>query len=285
MSNLFGRTNRTFARVWLSLQANEGPAEGWAPQLADAAADSGAVLDISNQPGYWGELLRGRDVPLLAFGGTECENAVSADHATDLLSAHIFQTLSSLGRIGLDFYFLRVRRGWEEFQVDGAFRALETAREDGLIRHFGLWAEGHPLAVLGWWQFRDAFEAVMIPHHPRAEDYAETLAPLARERRVGLVGCQSLSWGTGCAVTELPGVQTAGIEAGDLISHALSDMTTMVGVRSEREVLQAVAAVPRRNDEAMQLVREAVEDRGQWAALREDRRPWVRTAAERMMRD
>ena len=284
MSEPFGRTNKPYPRLWLSLQMGMGDAEGWAPQLADAAAESGAVIDISNGPGFWGELLRTRDVPLLAFGGRECENASSADHATDLLSAHIFQTLSSLGRSTIDFYFLQVRRAWEEFQVDGAFSALESARSDGLIKHFGLWADGHPLAVLGWWQFRDAFEAVMIPHHPLASGYKEMFVSLARQRRVGLVGCESLSWGTGCAVSELPSVKSVASGA-DFIRHAVVDMTTMVGVRSAKEVEAArdAAANPHSNPELMVQATEAVSDPRQWEPLLADRRPWIKRAAERRL--
>ncbi len=272
--HLFGRTNQAFSNLWLSLQMGlEDPAE-----LAWEAAQGGHPLDVTNNIALWGGLLRDQNFPAVIFGTHESENAVDENHAATLVSAHIVQSISSLGGRPITFYFLPIRRAWEEFQIDGTLQALEMAREDGLIKHFGLWAEGHPLAVLGWWQFRDAFEALMIPHHPPAEEHIKTLVPLAKERRVGYVGCQSLSWGTGCAVSELSAESDA---AAKLISHSATEMPVMVGVRSPGEIRTAREAVanPTPHDSLVQELMAKVNDPLAWSKLNNDARPWVRRAA------
>lgn len=272
--SVFGRTNQTFSSLWLSLQLGlDDPSE-----LALEAAQGGHPLDVTNNIALWGGLLREQEFPAVVFGTHEAENAVDENHAATLVSAHIVQSISSLGGKPITFYFLPIRRAWEEFQIDGTLQALEMAREDGLIKHFGLWAEGHPLAVLGWWQFRDAFEALMIPHHPLSEQHAKTLLPLAHERRVGVVGCQPLSWGTGCAVSELSDDPET---APKLISHAAAEMPVMVGVRSADEVRAARQAVanPANNDSLVQELMTKVNDPAAWNRLKDDPRPWVRRAA------
>lgn len=183
MSGVFGRTNLALPDVWLRLVAPPEPADGWIEGLVAAAVDSGAPLDVSAAPVLWGPPLRGSSPFLVAFGTNEPEAATDSDHACDLVSAHLIQVLSSLGRSGLDLYFLTVRRAWEEHQVDGALRALEAARADGLVRHVGLAASGPPLAALSVWQFRDAFEVLFVPD---AEADA-ALRPLAEARRVGVL--------------------------------------------------------------------------------------------------
>jgi aryl-alcohol dehydrogenase-like predicted oxidoreductase len=115
-------------------------------------------------------------------GGFELENAADAKNASDLMQAHLIETLSAVGREYLDFYFLRVRSPLEEFQVDGALEALEMARQEGHIRFIGLSSEGQShLPALGLWQFHDAFDTVLLTPSQ------ESLAKLAQERRVGVV--------------------------------------------------------------------------------------------------
>ena len=130
--------------------------------------------------------MRGADEVVLVQQGTyQIERATSEDHATDLVQAHLIETLSAVGRDCLDFYFLRIRRTLEEYQVNGALAALEAARGEGHLRFLGLHATGHPLAALGLWQFHDAFEVLLLPDD---EDARTTLEPLAKQRRVGVIG-------------------------------------------------------------------------------------------------
>lgn len=137
--------------------------------------------------------MRGADACLMALGGVDIERATDHNHASDLVQAHLIETLSAVGREYLDFYFLRVRRGLEEFQINGALEALEMAKQEGHVRYLGLCCDGPSLAVLGVWQFHDAFEVILIPRSQDDSEAYDTLAPVARERRVGIVTSQPLS--------------------------------------------------------------------------------------------
>jgi hypothetical protein len=183
LSEVFGRTNEALPDVWLRLVAPSLPTDGWIGDLVSAAVATGAPLDVTAAPVLWGPALRREGLFLVAFGTHEPEHATDSDHACDLVSAHLVQVLSALGRPSLDLYFLTVRRAWEEHQTDGALRALESARADGLVRHVGLSVAGSPLAALGLWQFRDAFEAVYAPD----AEAERVVRPLAESRRVGVL--------------------------------------------------------------------------------------------------
>lgn len=129
--------------------------------------------------------MRGTKSPLLQIGGMDVESAADERSAGNRIHAHLIETLSSVGREYLDFYFLTIRQAWEEFQIQGALQAIEMAREEGLIRFVGLRAMGSPLSALGLWQFNDAFEALMVPSDP--PEFFDSLSPLALQRRVGVV--------------------------------------------------------------------------------------------------
>jgi hypothetical protein len=133
LSEVFGRTNEALPDVWLRLVAPSLPTDGWIGDLVSAAVATGAPLDVTAAPVLWGPALRREGLFLVAFGTHEPEHATDSDHACDLVSAHLVQVLSALGRPSLDLYFLTVRRAWEEHQTDGALRALESARADGLV--------------------------------------------------------------------------------------------------------------------------------------------------------
>lgn len=185
--NLLGRTNAEFPKHWLALSVPDGGfSEESSFEFVAAARESGLPIDFSSQPALWGGNMRGADEVVLIQQGTyQIERATSEDHATDLVQAHLIETLSAVGRDCLDFYFLRIRRALEEFQINGALAALEAARNEGHLRYLGLHSTANPHAALGLWQFHDAFEAVLIPVEEAA---MTTLVPLARQRRVGVVG-------------------------------------------------------------------------------------------------
>ena len=179
MPATLGRTNKVFPQTWLRLTLDESNHHSNGV-LADALAKE-TVLDISVSPALWGNLLRGKEVKLMTRGGIEIAQAPDEKTASDLLEAHMIQTLSALGREAIDFYFLTVRSALEEFQISGALRALESARQEGHVGHIGLSSEGPPMATLALWQFHDAFEVLLLDRPD------EALMSLARERRVGIV--------------------------------------------------------------------------------------------------
>ncbi|MCG9896148.1 MAG: hypothetical protein MH204_11800 [Fimbriimonadaceae bacterium] len=177
MGAVLGRTNREFSSSWWRLGLGDDP-----EALASAAAATRAPLDISSSPGLWGGLLRGTQSPVIWRFGRTLPQAQDSDHAGNLTQAELIAFLSAVGVERLTFAFLQLPRALEEHQVAGALEALELARQDGLIEHFGLEASGSSLTALSLWQFHDAFEAILAP-----AETLTSLADLARERRVGLV--------------------------------------------------------------------------------------------------
>lgn len=180
MNPVFGRTNIPVPDVWLRLVAGDDPAA-----LASAAIASGLPLDLSSQPALWGGLLRTRPefekALIMARSSIDFERATDEDHAVHLVHAHLIEVLSALGRGSVDFYFVRIRRGLAEFQINGVLQALELAREDGLFRFTGLAVEGPALVVRGVWQSHDAFEALLVGPE------GASLLPVASDRRVGVL--------------------------------------------------------------------------------------------------
>ena len=178
---ILGRTNRAWPGIWLQLSPPTDR-ESTADFLA-AAVQAGVPLDVSVQPAYFGGQLRSDEYVSIVRGTLDYSRATDHDHAVHLVQAHLLESLSGLGRTVIDFYFLRVRDAVEEYQIAGAMEALEVARQDGHIRYLGILAEGPALATLGVWQFHDGFDVILI-----GDDNAkQTLAPLALERRVGVI--------------------------------------------------------------------------------------------------
>jgi hypothetical protein len=151
--------------------------------LVEAALASQLPLDLSASPALWGGKMRGTEALLSCVGASDYERAHDAKHASDLIQAHLIESLSCIGREHWDFYFLRVRRPIGEAVLTGVFEALEGARQEGHIRFLGLYSDHDPNAALGLWQFHDAFEALMV----RDEPSLQQLLPLARNRRVGVL--------------------------------------------------------------------------------------------------
>ena len=185
--------------------------------MVSAAIESGAPLDISTQIGLWGGKMRGTEATIAVRGTYHHENAVSDKHASDLTQAHLIESLSSLGREYLDFYFLPVRRALEEYQIAGVLQAIELARAEGHIRFCGLWAEGQSLAALGLWQFNDAFEVVCAPYAVETKGIDPSLAGMAASRRVGVIARST--------------------------SVQVCDETQLVSVRSVDEIMTATKSI------------------------------------------
>ncbi len=127
--------------------------------------------------------MRGTSSILSCVSTSDFERANDPGHAGNLLQAHLIETLSCIGREYWDFYFLRFRGAVSESLLSGVFETLEMAKQEGHIRFIGLCSEGNPSATLAMWSLHDAFDAILIR---RPEDVS-ALAPLARQRRVGVL--------------------------------------------------------------------------------------------------
>lgn len=162
-------------------------------QFTLSCLQHGAPIDATGNTALWGEAFRGQQAEFIAFGGLEIETAQDEKHAADMVQAHLLQVLSALGRESLEVYALRVRRAVEEFQIRGALSALENSREEGLLRFFGLKAEGPSPAILSVWQFHDAFELLFCHRSDESQESWEMLSRMAGQRRVGVVATDTAS--------------------------------------------------------------------------------------------
>lgn len=201
MAELLGRTNQAFPSIWFQPSIPADPTE--ISSLIGAILETGAPIDVSSQPALWGGQMRGTDRTLVCRSSLDYARATDEGHATYLLQAHLIETLSCVGREYFDFYFLRIRNAVEEFQISGALQAMELARQEGHIRFLGIACDGPALATLGQWQFHDAFDTLLVRRNPLDSSDYDTLAPIARERRVGIVTTGSLRWQHGIAFPRL----------------------------------------------------------------------------------
>lgn len=88
----------------------------------------------------------------------------------------------------------------------GAAKAAMEAREQGIIKHFGI--TGHSgvailMEAIQRWD-PDALLTVFPADRPDNGDYEDKLLPLARERNMGIIGMKTVKWARN---TDLPGPQ------------------------------------------------------------------------------
>lgn len=205
-----------------------GVTENWVESMTSAQLASGTILDISAQPGLWGSHLRGDGVRILRVGADYLPRLRDPQAAADQTQAELIETLSVIGRPKLDFYCLRLTRPCEDNVLDAALMALEEARQDGLLGHFGLLAAETSLATLANWQFRDAFEFMLVPRNQSRHAVYDELLPMAKNRRVGIV-------------TTDPVEGTWGPESGDILAGLSADHPVLVPVSSPEEITAALA--------------------------------------------
>lgn len=273
---VFGRTNERVPRLWFGLMPGGDPAE-----LVREVASEPAVVDVSGHAGLFGHLLHGVEVQTASFGGLEIENAGDANHAATLVGAHLVETLSSIGRSTLDYYFLRVRKRLREEQVLGALNVLDEAKGEGTVRFIGLYVEGDGSGATGMWQFHDAFEVAMADRNPAREEVFGAVKGMARERRVGLASSRPFNWGKGLPFFEMPG-QSFEVEGAGVLSGYLAEHPVLVGVRSAEEVrgCRAALGAPVVDPDGFLAEYENCDFR----ELEGDERGWVREAAGRLNR-
>jgi hypothetical protein len=278
--------------VWLSLSP---PQDGCSPEaLAQAAVEAKAPIDVSSQPAVWGEMLRGSDNPLIVKSDHSMEVASDGRHAADLTDAHLIQTLSCLGRNVIDFYFLRIRRAPEEFALSGALEAIDGARQAGHVKYLGICCDGPALATLGVWQFHDAFDVLLVPRNHYSQETYKTLAPLAKERRVGIITSHPLDWGFGLDFTRLPEhwklrnltQSFYGLTLAQAVIHDLArEHPVCVSVNSREEIRLAITApdmvLPDGLNAMLEPFVESFNDESQWARLLASDEPSLKAAALR----
>jgi len=231
VSHLLGRTNRIVPRIWLKPMLPElGLSETWIEGMTRALLTSGTILDISAQPGLWGSHLRGEEVRILRVGADYLPRLRDPQAAADQTQAELIETLSVIGRPKLDFYVLRLTRPCEDNVLDAALMSLEEARQDGLLGHFGLLAAETSLATLSNWQFRDAFEFMLIPRNQSRHAVYDELLPMAKSRRVGIVTTDPLEG-------------TWGPESGEVLTQLSAEHPVLVPVSSPEEISAALAVM------------------------------------------
>ncbi|MGE0002754.1 MAG: hypothetical protein AB7F50_01765 [Fimbriimonadaceae bacterium] len=162
-----GRTAQELPREWLGLRPGDKVVEG-------------RPFWVEGSPARWQGALR--DSWIAARLGEWLELCGDEESAHRTLTADLVALLSGFGKGKIDLAVLSPRRALEPFQLEGAVRALEDARTEGLVGATGLASAGGSLSVLANWRFADAFDAVAfqggIPEEARA---------VASERRSSLV--------------------------------------------------------------------------------------------------
>ncbi|MBS1709590.1 MAG: hypothetical protein JSS65_12830 [Armatimonadetes bacterium] len=176
MSGVLGRTNWAAPPVWYRVEA-EGLA---ATEALIDALPIGSVVAIDGP--VVGHACRDRELTRLFDLGFDYESAMNSNHAVDLVSARLMQAMALAGAPLAHLVVLPVREGRWGGQVEGALRALEGARQDGVVEHIGLRVAGPWHVVEPVWARHDAFEFVLTP-----AAMLEDVAPFALARRVGVV--------------------------------------------------------------------------------------------------
>lgn len=179
------RGARNFPPLWLApVIPDSFSGDNWLASFAEALAESGCPIDVSSQPAVWGNALRNRPAVLAANGSFDLERAVDRKHACDLVEARIIEILCGISREQLDVFFLPVRHAYADFQIEGAFEALESARQEGHIGHFGLRCVSDPTVCMALWGLHNAFELIVLPNQKECVDL---LVPYALQRGVNVV--------------------------------------------------------------------------------------------------
>jgi len=282
---VLGRTNKKFPSVWLKLLLPREPDK--TDSLVSAAVEAKTVIDVTSQPALFGGFMRGSDATLAVSGGLSLERAVDEKMAMDFLQAELIQSLSAVGRMHFDFFFLQIRKPLEEFQIAGAMQSLELARQEGHIKFLGLDVVGPPLPSLGIWHFHDAFEVIKMPYNPCAKEPFEVLADLAKERRVGIITHRCLCWKNSIPFMQF--LTQSKVDSDSLAQSAISSNLDVgpvsVGVRDEREIGLAISALgsPKLSEETIETALDEMNRGSKWGELAKSSNRNIRELAEKWL--
>lgn len=236
MKVVFGRTNKEVPPLWFRLLGTDenGEIKGYLEKNC-------CVVDIGSSPGFWGHHLRGTQCEIMMKGGWEVRQGTNEAHASDLLNGSLVESLSILGRESVDYYFWQYQESLAEHQVQGTLRALEQAKEEGTIKHYGLSLEGSVTSALSMWRFHDAFECVLLERTPVQESNFQAFYSEAKKKRVGVVAQAVHEWIAESALTNKD-QQTKSVLATWLAKSA-QDSVVLVGVRDLDAINQCIQIV------------------------------------------
>ncbi|MFM9873132.1 MAG: hypothetical protein ACKVQS_06665 [Fimbriimonadaceae bacterium] len=178
MAEVLGRTNRVWADEWWRLIGFRD-----LEHLGSALRENSRPVLADGSPSIWANELRGAGCDWLVTNSGGCEFGRSEEDAAGKMMGEIVQAVSCSPDGNVAIWFLTVAKPWEEYQINGALAALDSAREEGLVRHLGLHVAEGAMAVASLWRFHDAFDVVLC----RPGDELDGVVATARERRVGVV--------------------------------------------------------------------------------------------------
>ncbi|QYK53526.1 MAG: hypothetical protein KF824_01225 [Fimbriimonadaceae bacterium] len=234
MSELLGRTNRVFPRLWWRLL---GCDEENRLQICEYLRSNPGVVMASP---LWAAELRDAKCDWVVCGGSKVGNSQSQEQAMNQMTGEIIASVAGSPDGFVSIYFLSVARAWEEHQINGALAALQSAKEEGLIGSIGLHVAGSALGVASLWRFHDAFEVVLVAHNPRTEKDYQSVVATALDRRVGVVQESVFDWGGGVPFFAMPNIDWKLGSA--LLADRLRVNPVLLGVASVREMEMATQA-------------------------------------------
>lgn len=163
----------------------------------------------------------------------------SADRSYDGFKRQLDQSLKNLRTDHIDLYHIHNLNPQRDTDLDiiekGAVKAIKEAKEQGIIKHFGI--TGHSGVEILMEGIRrwdpDALLTVLPVDRPDNGDYEDKLLPLARERNMGIIAMKAVKWARN---SDLPGPQ--------LIRYSMSlegVACTIVGLDSVAHLEENVA--------------------------------------------
>lgn len=194
----------------------------------------------------------------------------SAERSYDGFKRELEISLRDLKTDHIDLYHIHNLKPSKDTDLDfienGAVRAAREAREQGIIKNFGI--TGHSgveilMEAIRRWD-PDALLTVLPVDRPDNGAYEDQLLPLARERDMGIIAMKTVRWarnsdlpgaqlirysmslkGVACAIVGLDSL--AHLEENVAMTHNFEPMDTdMMGQMSDfvREELAAIAPAP-----------------------------------------
>ncbi|MEC9488870.1 MAG: aldo/keto reductase [Halanaerobium sp.] len=162
-------------------------------------------------------------------------------------------SLEQLGVETIELYQVHNLRSEDDFHAlmasEGGYKALQEAREAGIIKHIGI--TGHDVDLLVETLKTGRFETVQAPFNAIEDQAKSELFSIARDREVGIIVMKPLAGGA---------IKSAGPALRYILEHDISVVIPgMENIQQLAENLQAAAAPPLQDNERKALLAEADE--------------------------